>query len=81
MCKHRLLTERKIQNDSDAIESMKMLHDMGAKTVVISSSVLGATEDSFSAFGSTSKYWLTIYGFHYKIIPSKAEMKDKIELP
>jgi len=48
-----LLTERKIQNDSDAIESMKMLHDMGAKTVVISSSVLGATEDSFSAFGST----------------------------
>jgi len=48
-----LLTETKIQNDADAIESMKMLHNMGAKTVVISSSVLGSTEDCFSAFGST----------------------------
>jgi len=48
-----LLTDRKINNDADAIECMKMLHDMGAKTVVISSSVLGSTDESFSAFGSS----------------------------
>jgi len=48
-----LLTERKILNETDVIESMKILHTMGAKTVVISSSDLGTTKDSLSAFGST----------------------------
>ncbi len=39
---YRLLTGKSITNETDAIESMKQLHEMGAKTVVITSSLLGA---------------------------------------
>nr|CAG4650300.1 EOG090X09AY [Sida crystallina] len=49
-----LLTGKKIESESDALECMKLLHGKGAKTVVISSSVLGA-EGRLTAFGSIQK--------------------------
>ena len=49
----RLLTGKTIANESDAIECMKLLHNTGAKTVVITSSLLGPNGD-LTAFGSTS---------------------------
>nr|CAG4641846.1 EOG090X09AY [Eurycercus lamellatus] len=49
-----LLTGKTITNATEAIESMNILHQMGAKTVVITSSLLGANGD-LTAFGSTRK--------------------------
>ena len=50
----RLLTGKTILSEVDAVESMQILHSMGAKTVVVSSSVLGSNGD-LVAFGSTDK--------------------------
>jgi pyridoxal/pyridoxine/pyridoxamine kinase len=52
---NRLLTGKTITNEADAIECMEMLHQMGVKVVIISSSVLGPN-GTLTAFGSTSKY-------------------------
>jgi len=47
-----LLTGRTISTEQDAIECMELLHQKGAKVVVISSSVLGP-ENELVAFGSS----------------------------
>ncbi|EFX76771.1 hypothetical protein DAPPUDRAFT_198770 [Daphnia pulex] len=47
-----LLTGKTITNEADAIECMEMLHQMGVKVVIISSSVLGPN-GTLTAFGST----------------------------
>nr|CAG4643339.1 EOG090X09AY [Ilyocryptus agilis] len=47
-----LLTGKSIRNESDAVECLQILHKIGAKTVIISSSdILGASGDLI-AFGS-----------------------------
>ena len=48
----RLLTDIEIKNEEHAKQAMQKLHDMGAKTVVISSTELG-NEDVLVGFGST----------------------------
>ena len=57
---HRLLTGKTITNEADAIEYMDMLHQMGVKVVIISSSVLGPN-GTLTAFGSSSKYVFFLY--------------------
>lgn len=47
-----LLTGKTITSESDAMKCMEILHQMGSKTVVISSSAIGPAEDLI-AFGST----------------------------
>ena len=49
---YRLLTDIEIKNEDDARRAMQKLHDMGAKTVVITSTELG-NEDVLIGFGST----------------------------
>nr|CAG4651132.1 EOG090X09AY [Simocephalus serrulatus] len=49
-----LLTGKSITNETDAVECMELLHKMGVKVVVISSSVLGPN-GSLTAFGSSKK--------------------------
>lgn len=49
-----LLTGKTITSESDAIECMEMLHKMGVKVVVISSSVLGPS-GCLTAFGSSQR--------------------------
>nr|CAG4648752.1 EOG090X09AY [Polyphemus pediculus] len=46
-----LLTGKKIESETDAVECLKMLHSLGVKTVVISSAVLGSSKN-LVAFGS-----------------------------
>ncbi len=48
----RLLTDIQIRSEKDALEAMQKLHEMGAKTVVISSSNLGS-DDVLVGLGST----------------------------
>ena len=50
----RLLTDMEIRNEEDAKAAMQRLHEMGAKTVVISSTDLGS-QDVLVGFGSTVK--------------------------
>jgi pyridoxine kinase len=53
----RLLTGKTITSESDAMKCMEMLHQMGSKTVVISSSSIGPAEDLI-AFGSTKSIFI-----------------------
>nr|CAG4649489.1 EOG090X09AY [Scapholeberis mucronata] len=47
-----LLTGKTIQNETDAVECMNILHNRGVQVVIISSSVLGP-DGTLSAFGSS----------------------------
>ena len=51
-----MLTGKTIENEADVIEVMKMLHEIGARTVVISSSLLGASKKALIAYGSIGKF-------------------------
>ena len=51
-CVYRLLSGIKIDNEASALKAMRRLHDMGANTVVISSTELGC-DDVLVGLGST----------------------------
>jgi len=49
-----LITELKITNEAEALESIQRLHERGPRTVVISSSDLGTPGESLIGYGSTT---------------------------
>nr|CAG4651975.1 EOG090X09AY [Triops cancriformis] len=48
-----LITEIKIQSEEDALKAMDIFHDKGVRTVVISSSEIGKSDDKLNVYASS----------------------------